>query len=60
MKRQTVPGIPISGVCLLLMLLLVTPCLGCSEYKPAGPSDEASEKGAAPAERSKNQEDRGA
>jgi hypothetical protein len=59
MKRQTVPGIQISGVCLLL-LLLVPGSLGCSKYKPAGPADEPSKKGAAPAELPKNQEERGA
>lgn len=59
MKRQTVPGIQISGVCLLLWLL-VTASIGCSKYKSAGPADGASEQGAEPAELPKNQEERGA
>ena len=63
MKRQTLPGIQISGLC--LMVLLVTASIGCSEYKPAGPADEATEgqateKGGAPKKPPKNEEDRGA
>jgi len=54
MQRQTIPGIQVSGICLLL-LLVVTASIGCSEYKPAGAANAASDKGTAPAELPKNQ-----